>query len=232
MEEKNTGTSATVGSEEKIRCEWGRAVASAAIKEMTPKDKDESAFTSEEIDAFIAECKTNGKDAMDVVEHIAKREGVDLAGDEPKDEDKRRLWTFLLQVVKKWVEDFASFAAQDAANGKFKWKELIQDYINDRFGNIFKRDVATGDASDDIGTYPVPQVNDLVLRIPRAVRRRVFTGYPTSLGVDAGCGSRGMPQESLSTPRLLLLLLLGPNAVCLTHSVLPLTGIQLSGSRR
>lgn len=175
MQDTNTNTPADAGSEDKIRSAWGRAVASAAIKEMTPKEEP-AAFSNDEIAAFTAECKTNGKDVVDVVEHIAKREGIDLAGDEPKDTDKSRIWKFLRQVIAQWVNDFSCLAAQDASDGEFNWKAILQDYINDRFGEIFKcKDECCGGACN----VPTPPTNDLVLKIPRFRRRTYpFVGVP------------------------------------------------------
>ena len=126
-----------------VRSEWGKAVATAAIKELHP-DKDneqpEETVDAAEVQAFIDECTKAGESVPTVVSHIAKREGIDLSAAAPKDDGQRKLWAFLLQVLKAWVIDIAKFAAEEIKDGTFDWKTFVQDYLNGRFGQIFKSD--------------------------------------------------------------------------------------------
>lgn len=138
------GKSGTVGATnvapgEEVRSQYGKAVASAAIKEMHPESgKDPEVgvrcVDAAEVRAFIEECEKSGEDVARVVGHIAEREGIDLTAEEPKDQDKARLWSFLLEVLKTWVIDIAQFAAQEIAAGHFDWKSFLWDYVSDKLG--------------------------------------------------------------------------------------------------
>ena len=129
----------SVAPGEEVRSKYGKAVASAAIKEMHPESgKDQEAGSrcvdDAEVKAFIEECSKSGEDVAKVVGHIAEREGIDLTAEEPKDQDKARLWSFLIAVLKTWVVDIAQFAAKEIAAGNFDWKSFLWDYVSDKLG--------------------------------------------------------------------------------------------------
>lgn len=124
---------------DEVRFSYGKAVASAAIKEMHPEGCKDSetgrGFVDvSEVKAFIEECGKSGEDVATVVGHIAEREGIDLTAGEPKDEHKAVLWAFLLEVLKTWVVDIAQFAAREIAAGNFDWKSFLWDYVSDKLG--------------------------------------------------------------------------------------------------
>lgn len=177
---------------ESVRSEWGKAVATAALKEMHPGEEEvaERPIVDEaEVKAFIDECTRAGADVIEVVGHIAKRECIDLTTESvPKDAGKAKMWSFLLSVLKTWIIDMAQFAVKMMASGEFDWKSFIQDYVNDRIGMIgFKSkesEKAVGaekaekagksDKGSSFGFMPVPLTGDMVLRIvPYNVKRYV-----------------------------------------------------------
>lgn len=175
-----------------VRSEWGKAVATAALKEMHPGEEEvaERPIVDEaEVKAFIDECTSAGADVIEVVGHIAKREGIDLTTESaPKDAGKAKMWSFLMSVLKTWIIDMAQFAVKMMASGEFDWKSFIQDYVNDRIGMIgFKSkesEKAVGaekaekagksDKGSSFGFMPIPLTGDMVLRIvPYNVKRYV-----------------------------------------------------------
>lgn len=176
---------------ESVRSEWGKAVATAALKEMHPGEDEvaERPIVDEaEVKAFIDECTSAGADVIEVVGHIAKREGIDLMESIPKDVGKAKMWSFLLSVLKTWIIDMAQFAVKMMASGEFDWKSFIQDYVNDRIGMIgFKSKESEkavcaekaeksgkSDKGSSFGFMPIPLTGDMVLRIvPYNVKRYV-----------------------------------------------------------
>lgn len=122
-----------------LRSAYGKAVASAAIKEMSAKP-DGGALPSvdeAEVMAFINECVDAKEDVVTVVEHIAKREGINLSEDcAPKDADKARLWSFLTSVLKTFAIELAKAAVNMLVSGELNWKDMIgltdRDVDNER----------------------------------------------------------------------------------------------------
>lgn len=110
-----------------VRSAYGKAVASAAIKEMNVKTDDALPSVDEaEVMAFINECVDANEDVVTVVEHIAKREGINLAEDcIPKDSDKARLWSFLTSVLKTFAVELAKAAVNMLVSGELSWRDMI-----------------------------------------------------------------------------------------------------------
>lgn len=111
-----------------LRSAYGKAVASAAIREMSAKPNDGALplVDDAEVMAFINECSKANEDVVMVVEHIAKREGIDLSADSvPKDADKARLWSFLTSVLKTFAIELAKAAVNMLVSGELSWKDII-----------------------------------------------------------------------------------------------------------
>lgn len=111
-----------------LRSAYGKAVASAAIREMSAKSGEGTLplVDDAEVMAFIDECVDAKEDVVTVVEHIAKREGIDLSADSvPKDADKARLWSFLTSVLKTFAIEIAKTTLNMLISGKLNWKDII-----------------------------------------------------------------------------------------------------------
>jgi hypothetical protein len=108
-----------------IRAEYGKAVAGAAIKEMRSKKEESPSNDQSEVVAFIRECEEAEEDVVTVVKHIARREGIDLYGNVPRDLDKARLWSFLIDVLKTLAIELAQAAAKMIISGELSWKDVL-----------------------------------------------------------------------------------------------------------
>ena len=125
----------------------GDEIANAAISEMAKaieKDDAERKSTLDldaQADEFLKACSAKGKDPVLVVKHIANRDGIDLSEEEEDlpDESNSKSVTkaLLLAVLRKFILDTASFVIQEMGNSA-DWKEIIKNYINDRFGKVGK----------------------------------------------------------------------------------------------
>lgn len=88
---------------------YGYRLAQKAIIEMNePKPEEVAKKDAEEdiqadVDAFLENCDISSRHPLDVVAYIAKREGIELSGEPPKDETKRKIYELLKAVVKKVV---------------------------------------------------------------------------------------------------------------------------------
>lgn len=162
-----------------VRCQWGKSVASAAIKEMHPQPVDveepKPTVDDSEVKAFLEECEKAGENVLDVVGHIAAREGIDLSDDQPKDEAKSRIWAFLRGVLKSWVLDLATFAVQELVSGNFDWKSFIQDYVQGHLGRENEKLGPEVPVDNNRREQSATEATVRVLRVlPCVIRRYVF----------------------------------------------------------
>ena len=85
----------------------GESLAAGAIIEMDNAENDNGKSWNDEIteanvDGFIEKCEKEGKNPVDVVEFIAKINGIEIFSEcAPKDASKRGIYELLRRVVKK-----------------------------------------------------------------------------------------------------------------------------------
>lgn len=103
MEEKNEvkdGCGQRSDAEKKNNgAAFGEALASAAIAEMKAEEAPEFGAA-----AFIAKCKREGKHPIEVVRQVADHYGIKVSEEPPKDEEKRKVYFLLKEVVRQYVE--------------------------------------------------------------------------------------------------------------------------------
>lgn len=104
----------------------GAGLALGAINEMEEEQEEKESccyVNAAEIEAFLRKCDEMDKDPLEVVAHIAKKEGISLNGsrcDKDSEEDssyKRKLQDFLLAVIKAIVLAAISNAVDDHGIG-------------------------------------------------------------------------------------------------------------------
>lgn len=95
----------------------GEAIARAAIDEMAQRKEKKApkpeGGLDDSVDAFLETCAELDQDPMDVVAHIARREGISISGEAPEDGGKRRAYDLLRAVVTRLVTDFSSDLAEE-----------------------------------------------------------------------------------------------------------------------
>lgn len=104
----------------------GAGLAIGAINEMEEEQEEKAScleLNAAEIEAFLRKCDEMDKDPLEVIAHIAKKEGISLNGDrcdKDSEEDssyKRKLRDFLLAVIKAIVLAAISNAVDDQGIG-------------------------------------------------------------------------------------------------------------------
>ena len=89
-------------------------MASAKAKAAADAAEHEKCVASK-ADEFIADCKSAGKDPLEVVEYIAKRENISITFPAPTDPAKHETYDLLRAVVAKVVKGLIEDAAADIA---------------------------------------------------------------------------------------------------------------------
>lgn len=105
----------------------GAGLALGAINEMEEEQAEKESccdVNAEEIEAFLRKCDEMDKDPLEVISHIAKKEGLSLNGSRRDNDDpeegssyKRKLRDFLLAVIKAIVLAAISNAVDDHGIG-------------------------------------------------------------------------------------------------------------------
>lgn len=111
----------------------------AAAKEKAEKEAAERAkCIDEQADEFIADCEAAGKNPMEVVSYVARRERISVSGDAPECEEKRHAYDLLRAVVAKVVrnmfEEVSAGFAEDCEFDTERMGEYIRDAMNERRG--------------------------------------------------------------------------------------------------
>lgn len=128
----------------------GESLAAGAIIEMDNAKKDNGKgwhdeITEANVDGFIEKCEKEGKNPIDVVEFIAKINGIEIFSEcEPKDASKRGLYELLKCVVKKVLIGLLSDYA-DKYGLEFI-KSLIESCVS--FRELDKSSRSSGNGSD------------------------------------------------------------------------------------
>ncbi len=150
-EKKCTGScSGACGGCEKPQNDKPGHIAHKAICEMAAaKAKAEAEAVEHEkcidsqADEFLADCKAAGKNPMEVVAYIAKREQISISGDEPDDDSKKETYRLLRAVVSKimvaLIEDISAKIADGA------------DFDMSSIGSIAARALSDDEDGDDDG---------------------------------------------------------------------------------
>jgi hypothetical protein len=128
QKENRCGDGQTKAGTDDVRAAYGKAVANAAINEMHSKAEEGTLplVDDAEVAAFINACAEAKEDIFEVVQHIARREGLDLAADcVPKDIDKARLWSFLTSVLEAAIVGLAKATVQRLVAGDLDWREML-----------------------------------------------------------------------------------------------------------
>lgn len=146
----------------------GCHIAREAIMEMTAaieKEKADAAAHEKciynQADEFIADCKRAGKNPMDVVAYIAKREQLSISGREPEEESRRHTYSLLravvTKIVKSLIEDTAANIAEEC--------DFDMHTIGDLVARALKNDGADEDGDD--GDENDPEDSNSVQDKPR-----------------------------------------------------------------
>ena len=153
--------------------EVGRGLAMEAIQKMENEAiaiRAADAQQRRQVEGFLDECKKAGKDPVEVVRRVAQDAGIDLTkdvADEPQ--DKKVVRKLLLAVLLAFLKDAISFAASEISSGNHDWAQMLKNYLNQRFGGVFKDEISAGFGDKAVGPDPVKksrryELNDLVLR--------------------------------------------------------------------
>lgn len=172
------GKCSSAGEETPQVC--GDGLALRAINEMEEEQAEKESCCDvnvEEIEAFLRKCDEMDKDPLEVIAHIAKKEGISLNGnccnkyDSEEDSSyKRKLRDFLLAVIKAIVLAAISNAVDDHGIGS-----ILSSIINlRREREAEARCVGRGiDAEDDEPTVkirrvcPMPVFSKVLYRVSR-----------------------------------------------------------------
>jgi len=133
---------------------YGRGLAEESIKEFSKK-KEECYVSQEDIDGFLDACEKSGSSVIDVVELTARKNGIDLSGDDRGAEgaEKSYIRKLLLSVLVKWALDVAQYVIGHDSSVSSGWKPIIFDYIKDRLGvDLSKWSRGSGDSCGDVGS--------------------------------------------------------------------------------
>lgn len=129
--------------------ERGGKLAGSAIheiaKEKAARDMEEPEIKFDEeletmVDAFIDQCERSCSDPLEVVEHIARREGIKVSDDGTDDgTEKDKLRKFLIAVVRRIVIAFLFHVADMYGMGAGPLLELILGIKKDAAARGVKR---------------------------------------------------------------------------------------------
>lgn len=171
--------------------EIGRGLAMEAIQKMENEaaaSRVADAQQRRQVEGFLDECKKAGKDPVEVVRKVAQDAGIDLTKDVPDEpRDKRMVRKLLLDVLLAFLKDAVSFTASEISSGNHDWAQMLKNYINQRFGGVFRDETPPGFGEKAVGPEPVKksrgyELNDLVLREQQPL---VVKGYAYPMIVPA-----------------------------------------------
>lgn len=98
--------------------EYGSMIAEAAMADMQAEaTRSAEEPSDEEVNGFVECCEKRGQNPFEVVAYIAKKNGIMLSEDSPKNEAKRKIYAFLKAVIKKLVMGFALQIADEYGFG-------------------------------------------------------------------------------------------------------------------
>ena len=142
----------------------------AAAKEKAEKEAAERVkCVDEQADEFIADCEAAGKNPMEVVAYVARREQVSISGDAPECEEKRHTYDLLRAVVAKVVrnmfEEVSAGFAEDCEFDTGRMGEYIRNAMNERREDD---EACEGEEEDDLEDEPRVRV------VPMKIRRYDF----------------------------------------------------------
>lgn len=133
--------------------ERGEKLADSAIyemdKEKAAKDAGDPEIKFDEeieamVDAFMDKCVQSNSDPLDVVEHIAKREGIKVSEDVPDGgTEKDKLRKFLIAVVRRIVVALLFHVADKYGIGAGSLLELILGIKNGASARCIERPTAS-----------------------------------------------------------------------------------------
>lgn len=139
----------------------------AAAKEKAEKEAAERVkCVDEQADEFIADCESAGKNPMEVVAYVARREQVSISGDAPECAEKRHTYDLLRAVVAKVVRDmFEEVSAGFAEDCEFdpgRMGEYIRNAMNER-----REDDESCDDEEEGDLEDEPRVRVVPMKIRR-----------------------------------------------------------------
>lgn len=84
---------------------YGAKVAHDAFDAMDADKKREESVSSD-AKAFVEACENDGRDVIETVKFVARKNGIELSGKRPSDTEKADLYDLLREVVDIVVEEF------------------------------------------------------------------------------------------------------------------------------